>query len=310
MSADHARHERTTLVSMPEAQPDEVARLRSRYIDLVERALTHVLYRPLDIQWQENTAPDEYAGSEELRAAAAEELAREDFDWASVRTDGRDWPYFAQTMVGLKRLANVRQCVERVITDGVPGDLIETGVWRGGVVILMRAILEAYDEHERTVFAADSFQGVPPPNVSIYPSDEGSHLHTASALAVPRSEVERNFDLYGLLDDQVRFLQGWFRDTLPNAPIERLAMLRLDGDLYESTIISLEALYPKLSAGGYVIVDDFWRWPMCRQAVEDFRKQHHITDPIQPIDWTAVFWRRSEDGPQVERRIQEEPARA
>src|SRR5205814_1372019 len=135
----------------------EAARLRSRYIDLMERALTHLLYRPLDIQWEEDTTPDEYAGSEELRAAAVEELAREDFDWASVRTDGRDWPYFAQTMVGLKRLANVRQCVERVIVDGVPGDLIETGVWRGGVVILMRAILEAYGERERTVFAADSF---------------------------------------------------------------------------------------------------------------------------------------------------------
>lgn len=279
-------------MSTPETQPDEVARLRSRYIDLVERALTHVLYRPLDIQWQENTAPDEYAGSEELRAAAAKELARKDFDWASVRADGRDWPYFAQTMVGVKRLRNVRECVERVIVEGVPGDLIETGVWRGGVVILMRAILEAYGERERVVFAADSFQGVPPPNASVYPSDAGSNLHAASALAVPRNEVERNFDLYGLLDDQVRFLEGWFKDSLPTVRERTWAVVRLDGDLYESTMDSLTNLYPGLSVGGFMIIDDYGH-EACRQAVADFRGAHGVTEPIEPIDWLGAFWRRT-----------------
>jgi O-methyltransferase len=292
MSADHVRDELATLASSPESQPGEAARLRSRYIDLMERALTHLIYRPLDIHWEENTAPDDYAGSEELRAAAAVELAREDFDWASVRADGRDWPYFAQTMVGLKRLANVRQCVERVIADGVPGDLIETGVWRGGVVILMRAILEAYDQHERTVFAADSFQGVPPPNASIYPSDAGSHLHTASALAVPRDEVERNFDLYGLLDDQVRFLEGWFKDSLPTVKERTWAVVRLDGDLYESTMDALTNLYPGLSVGGFLIIDDYGHDP-CRQAVADFRDAQGVTESIESIDWLGAFWRRT-----------------
>ncbi len=108
--------------------------------------------------------------------------------------------------------------------------------------------------------------------------------------------MQDNFRRYGLLDDQVRFLKGWFRDTLPDAPIERLAVLRLDGDLYESTIQALECLYDRLSAGGYVIVDDYGNVAGCRQAVHDFRAQRGINDPIRPIDWAGVYWRRSGDG--------------
>jgi O-methyltransferase len=91
-------------------------------------------------------------------------------------------------------------------------------------------------------------------------------LHKARELAVSLEQVKANFDRYGLLDDQVRFLKGWFRDTLPVAPIERLAVLRLDGDMYESPMDTLVNLYPKLSEGGYVIVDDYGAIPACRQA--------------------------------------------
>ncbi len=118
-------------------------------------------------------------------------------------------------------------------------------------------------------------------------------MHQFPQLALPRERVQVNFRRYGLLDDQVRFLKNWFRDTLPTAPIERLAILRFDGDLYESTIQALESLYHKLSVGGFVIVDDYGNVAACRQAVHDFRTEHGITDPIQPIDWGGVFWRRS-----------------
>jgi O-methyltransferase len=280
------------LAPSPAAEREEIARLRSRYIDLLVRALAHMLYRPFDIRWDENPEPDDYSGSDELREAAAKEFAREDFDWASVRADGRDWPQYAQTMVGLKRLANVRDCVERVIADDVPGDLIETGVWRGGVVILMRAILDAYDDRERIVFAADSFRGVPPPNNDAYPSDAGSRLHTAKALAVPREDVERNFDLYGLFDERVQILEGWFKDSLPAVKDRTWSVVRLDGDLYESTMDALTNLYPGLSVGGFLIVDDYGHGP-CRQAVTDFRDAHGIDEPIEPIDWLGAFWRRA-----------------
>jgi O-methyltransferase len=270
----------------------EIDRLRSRYIELVQLALTHMLYRPFDIRWDESPEPDDYAGSVELREAAAQEFAREDFDWADVRADGRDWPQYAQTMVGLKRLANVRYCVERVLADGVPGDLIETGIWRGGVVILMRAILDAYDDRTRTVFAADSFRGVPPPNLEAYPADTGSALHTAKALSISRKEVERNFDLYGLLDEQVQILEGWFKDSLPKVKSRTWSVIRLDGDLYESTMDALTNLYPGLSVGGFLIVDDYGHGP-CRQAITDFREANGISDPIEAVDWLGAFWRRT-----------------
>jgi O-methyltransferase len=115
-------------------------------------------------------------------------------------------------------------------------------------------------------------------------------------LAVSLEEVQNNFRRYGLLDDQVRFLKGWFRDTLPSAPIRRLAVLRLDGDLYESTIDSLTHLYPKLVRGGYAIIDDFGDVPACRQAVMDYRALHGITEEIIPIDWSGAFWRKQSAG--------------
>jgi hypothetical protein len=270
---------------------DEIARLRKRYLDTVERALTHMLYRPMDIRWDETPDDDDYTGDEHLREAAVREFVREDFNWGEVRDNGRDWPLFAQTMVGTKRLGNVRRCVERVLADGVPGDLIETGVWRGGVAILMRAILDAYDDTNRVVFAADSFCGLPPPNTELYPADADSRLHEAKALTVSRKEVEINFKLYGLLDDRVRFLEGWFKDTLPTVADRTWAVVRLDGDLYESTMDALTNLYPRLAPGGFLIVDDYGHEP-CRQAVTDYRDANGVDEPVQQIDWLGAFWRR------------------
>jgi O-methyltransferase len=272
---------------------DEIARLRKRYLDQTERALTHMLYRPMDIRWEESPDEGDYVGDDDLRAAAAQELGRDGFNWGEVRDNGRDWPQFAQTMVGTKRLANVRRCVERVVQDGVPGDLIETGVWRGGVVILMRAILEAYGVRDRTVFCADSFCGLPPPNEELYPADSGSRLHTAAALAITRKEVEVNFKLYGLLDEQVQFLEGWFKDTLPTVRDRTWSVVRLDGDLYESTLDALTNLYPGVAPGGFVIIDDYGHEP-CRQAVTDYRDANGVAEPVQKIDWLGAFWRRAD----------------
>lgn len=204
-----------------------------------------------------------------------------------------EWREPRHTMASFKRLDNVQLCVERVLRERVPGDLIETGVWRGGVAILMRAILAAHGDVDRTVWVADSFRGLPPPNPSVYPEDRGLDLSGVPELAVSLEQVRRNFDRYGLLDERVRFLEGWFRDTLPSAPIPALAVLRLDGDLYESTWDALTHLYPRLSVGGYVIVDDYGAIAACRRAVEDYRDAGGITDPITAIDWTGVYWRRS-----------------
>jgi O-methyltransferase len=211
---------------------------------------------------------------------------------AVARRDGSDHPVDAETMVGLRRLDNIRLCIRAVIEDGIPGDVIETGVWRGGASMYMRAALKAYGDAERLVWVADSFEGVPPPDADHYPADRGDPLHTIDYLAVSEARVRANFARYGLLDERVRFLAGWFKDTLPDAPIERLAVMRLDGDLYESTMDALIHLYPKLSPGGFVIVDDYGVMASCRAATQDFRRAQGIQQPLREIDGYGVFWRR------------------
>jgi O-methyltransferase len=207
------------------------------------------------------------------------------------RKEGLDWPPLAHTMVGLRRLDNIQFCVEDVIKRNVPGDLIETGVWRGGASIFMRGVLKAYNILDKNVWLADSFEGLPPPNSEKYPNDRGDIHHKIKYLAVSMEEVKTNFEKYDLLDDKIKFLKGWFKDTLPNAPIDKLSVIRLDGDMYESTINSLESLYPKLSKGGYLIVDDY-ALPNCRKAVHDYRKANNIKDEIVKIDSIGVFWQR------------------
>jgi O-methyltransferase len=211
----------------------------------------------------------------------------------TVRADGRDWPPTAETMIGQARLANVRDCAIDVVERDVPGDFIETGVWRGGVTILMRGVLAAYDDTQRRVFVADSFEGLPAPDADNFPADVGHDMSDVATLAVSAEQVRANFERYGLLDDQVIFLEGWFRDTLPTAPIEALSILRLDGDLYESTMDALNALYPKLSVGGYCIVDDYGSWEACKAAIDEFRDTHGIDDEINTVDWSGIYWQKS-----------------
>jgi O-methyltransferase len=178
-----------------------------------------------------------------------------------------------------------------VVADGIPGDLLEAGVWRGGAAIFMRAAVAALGDQDRLVWVADSFEGLPKPDPR-YDADRGDKHWTQDALAVSLEEVKRNFARYGLLDQQVRFLKGWFKDTLATAPIERLAVLRADGDMYGSTIDILNALYPKLSVGGFAIIDDYGAVPGCKAATDDYRSEHGITEPMEQIDWTGAFWRR------------------
>jgi O-methyltransferase len=211
-----------------------------------------------------------------------------------ARATGRDHPWLAESMVGLRRLENVKDCVRTVIEEAVPGDLVETGVWRGGTVIFMRACLRAFGDDDRIVWAADSFEGLPPPS-GRHPEDTGDLLHTWEHLAVSLEEVQANFERYGLLDSRVRFRKGWFSDTLPTAPIEQIAVLRLDGDMYESTMDALVNLFPKVSAGGFVIVDDYGTIPACKQAVHDYRDGLNITSEIIDIDGYGAFWRVERD---------------
>ena len=234
--------------------------LVQRYLDLLESSLIGTLIQDTPDDWRPGSKFD-----------------------PEMRRLGRDWLSLSFSMIGSVRMRNLRYACETVLLDGVEGDFIETGVWRGGACILMRGILEAYGDDTRRVFVADSFAGLPPPDPENFSADAGSRLHTFNQLKVSRADVEDNFRRFGLLDGRVVFIEGWFKDTLPDAPINQLAVLRLDGDMYESTIEALSALYHKVSYGGFVIVDDY-HLSFCAQAVHDFRGRYKITSPILPID--------------------------
>jgi Macrocin-O-methyltransferase (TylF) len=243
--------------------------LRALYLDIMQKCLINVIYEDPN---QDYWSPHRFN--------------------IQLRELGRDWPSQAHSMIGNARMANLRSIAEIVLNEGIPGDFIETGVWRGGACIMMRAVLKAYGIVDRKVWVADSFCGLPKANPAVA-ADAGDRHHEFPELAISLDQVQSNFAKYGLLDDQVRFLAGWFSETLPSAPIERLAVLRLDGDMYESTMDALASLYDKVSVGGFVIVDDFGAVPGCRDAILDFRRNRQIEDPIQPIDGFGVFWRKT-----------------
>lgn len=209
------------------------------------------------------------------------------------RLDGRDWPAQGFTMVGKCRLDNIQMCVEHVLEHNIPGDFLEAGVWRGGSAMFMRALLKAANCIDRTVWLADSFQGLPPPKLG-WAADAGDTLHEYEELAVSLEKVKANFTVLELLDEQVRFIPGWFHETLYTAPVQSLAVLRLDGDMYESTYVSLEALYDKVSPGGFVIVDDYGFLDSCKQAVHDFLNTRKLAPKILTVDWTGVYWRKEQ----------------
>lgn len=242
--------------------------LYDRYLELMKRTLTDSIY--------------EIEGDPTLDGGTYT---------AQRRANGYDWPSRAHTMVGRKRLDNIQACIEAAIRDAVPGDVMETGVWRGGATIFMRAVLEALGDTERRVWVADSFRGLPQPDAQ-YASDTGDRHHEQEPLAVSLEVVRENFTRYGLLDERVVFLEGWFKDTLPACEVDRLAVLRLDGDMYESTRVALDALYDRLSPDGYLIVDDYGAVVGCRAAIDQFRTERQITEPLIRIDWTAVYWRK------------------
>ncbi len=208
------------------------------------------------------------------------------------RLVGKDWPAQAHSMAGVARLKNLADLVCRVLDNGIVGDFIETGVWRGGCCILMKGILTAYNDTTKKVFVADSFEGLPEPAPEKYPVDAGGLLHVYDQLRVSEEQVRQNFGRYELLDDRVVFVKGFFSDTLSKLEPTALSLIRLDGDMYESTIVALNELYPRLAPGGFIIVDDYGALAQCKEAVDDFRLTHSISCEMHVIDWTGVWWQK------------------
>jgi O-methyltransferase len=271
--------------------------LRSAYLDLLKLCLCD-LTGPTTVSV--GPRPDGAVVAREIRG-----------DQLRARAVGLDWPLQGITMAGLRRLDDLQSCVESVVRDRVDGDFIEAGAWRGGATILMRAALDSLgDDGGRTVWVADSFQGFPEADGQDAGRDDvGAYLSAFDFLAVSEQEVRDNFARFGL-ECGVRFLRGFFNDTLPDLADRRWAIVRLDGDSYDATNVALESLYPGLAIGGYLIVDDYGAVEECQRAVDEFRRKHRIIEALEAVDWTCVRWRRGSEAQSGELEIAAGPARA
>lgn len=157
----------------------------------------------------------------------------------------------------------------------IPGDCIEAGVWRGGAVIAMRAMLDELGLADRQLIAADSFTGIPPSTRFRHdPVDLWPDRWIASL-----DEVRANIAAAEMDDGRIELLEGLFVDTLPGLAARQFAFIRLDSDSHDSVTDSLEALYPLLSPGGVIVIDD-WHLIGCRLAVDSYRAANGITAPI------------------------------
>lgn len=276
---------------------------RSLYLELLKSTLSNQFY-PRELL----EAP---AGEELSRAAGALRRAREKFGHLpatpEIKAALNQTPYqlamfiranvpMAYTLVSPENLSVLQRCLETVITEKISGDVIECGVWRGGVCVFMRGLLKAYGDVTRKVWVADSFQGLPAPDADAHPLDAIYHeyFQQVNNFNISRERVEFAFQSFGLLDEQVAFVPGWFHESLPLATVEKLALIRLDGDYYESTAPCLSALYPKLSPGGFVIIDDYNAPNLgVKRAVDEFREREDISAPLMQIDAQSVYWRKA-----------------
>jgi O-methyltransferase len=236
------------------------------YLDLLKKCLLNSIYNSVIVGCSTN-----------IGGNASEEQIQ----------NGNYWPEKAHTMIGMKRLNNIEYCFEKIIENKISGDLIETGVWRGGSTIFMAGLNKFYKEN-RKIFVADSFEGLPHPDPK-YTEDNGDEHYKHEYLAVGLDEVKENFIKYDLLDKNIIFIKGFFEHSLKKSSIDNLALLRLDCDMYSSTIQVLEQLYDKVSVGGFVIIDDY-ALKGSKKAVDDFREKRNILSELIVIDWTGVYW--------------------
>lgn len=201
--------------------------LTALYFDLLKKVLTGYLYDEsawllIDPSRKTKTA---YGF---IRQAALRFLKRKSLylvklqPFDPVKADGGlEWPMIGYTMVGLKRLDNLQDCIERVLAEDIPGDFVECGVWRGGASMFAKALFKFHGANDRTVWLADLFEGMPVPTEK----DAGDpDLSDVSFLAVSLDRVKANFRRFDLLDDHVQFIKGWFSDTLPTAPIKQISI--------------------------------------------------------------------------------------
>jgi O-methyltransferase len=202
------------------------------------------------------------------------------------------WPEHAVTMIGMLGLNNIEQVMNTILTENIEGDILEAGVWRGGASIFINKILQSRGATNRLVYVCDSFEGLPTPQTERFDKDAGDTHHIKNAyLGVSLEQVQKNFKDYETLTDNVVFLKGWFKDTLSNPRIEKLALLRMDGDMYSSTMDILNNLYHKVVPGGFIIIDDYGLG-CCKAAIHDWFGSRGIALDIKMVNHSIAYFRK------------------
>eukprot|EP00756_Hemistasia_phaeocysticola_P014592 Hpha_TRINITY_DN15345_c0_g1::TRINITY_DN15345_c0_g1_i3::g.91153::m.91153/K05303/K05303; O-methyltransferase len=195
-------------------------------------------------------------------------------------------------MTGQMRMESLHDLLHRAYREKkLDGDFLEAGVWRGGSSIYAKGFMEAYGI-ERRVYVVDSFQGLPKKQHRLDVNRWSRHVNY---LGVPQEQVADNFARHQLLDDRVQFAKGWFSDSLPKLrpSLEKLAVVRLDGDMYLSTMDILCNIYDKINVGGFWVVDD-WSIREARLAVQNFMSAHNCTDKgPTTIDSTSAYFEKT-----------------
>ncbi len=187
------------------------------------------------------------------------------------------------TMCSNARLRALYDAVTEVASRRVPGDLVECGVARGGSAALMALRLQQLGE-ERKLWLFDTFAGLPAPTEAD-PDHAIAHRYTGTC-AGSLQEVRAAFAKLGV-GTPTEFVPGLFQQTLPAAPIERIAVLHIDGDWYDSVRACLENLYDKVSPGGVIQLDDYGYWKGARKAVDEFVVKRGIRTPLRLIDYSG-----------------------
>ncbi len=266
------------------------------YLDLMGRALINSLHPDLgsrilglvrELLAAQGRAATVPALEQELARFFGPIADNDRFDSAQWHSKIAGEPF---TMSSPERLRNVREAAQTVLREAIPGDFVETGVWRGGLCIMMKAVLAAHAATRR-LYVCDSFQGLPEILDGV---DAPLKLHENPLLAIGVDQVRENFSRFGLLDDDVVFIEGWFADTMPRLRdrIDAISILRLDGDYYSSTRDVIDALYDKVSPGGFVIVDDYGCYQQARDAIHDFWRERGLAPRLIQVDWTCHYWRK------------------
>ena len=209
--------------------------------------------------------------------------------------------FFPYTAMGRPQLDHLQRCLDVVRDEEIAGDLVECGTGRGGGAIFMRAYLEGWELPDRKVVVADRFRSSASPDGHLQMPEHG-----VAGFKADLNLVRDGFARFDLLDDRVAFLQGPMAATLPDAPVERVALLRIGAGIAGETRAALEALYDSVTIGGYVVVDGRAH-RSCLDDVAAFRESRGITEPFERVDNNAVAWRKAATDRSLESARQEGP---